>query len=80
MSPLVYVLRSPAHTIAPALYSSDKPSVVILGIEGAVTTVVASQPAEILKSASTFPFKTGERVTYKQLLDVIIEAEKVITL
>lgn len=80
MSSLVYILRSPAHMMAPALYLSDNSSVVTLGIEGAVNSVIPSQPAEVLKSGATLHFKVGERITYKQLLDVIIEAEKVITL
>lgn len=80
MSSLAYVIRCPAHMMPPALYLSDEPGVVTLGIEGAVTTVRPSQPAELLQSGDTLRFKPGERLTYKQLLDVIIEAGKVITL
>lgn len=80
MSSLVYILRGPAHTMAPALYFSDNPSVMTLGIEGAVNTVVPSQPAEVLQSGDVLHFKAGKTLAYKQLLDVIIEAGKVITL
>lgn len=80
MSSVVYVLRSPVQTMASVLYPSDDPGVVTLGIEGAVSTMVPSQPSEVLKSGDVLHFKVGERLTYKQLLDVIIEAGKVITL
>lgn len=80
MSSLVYVLRGPLYANASALYSSGDSGVVTLGIEDAVTTIISSQPAEILQSGTLFPFKTRERLTYKQLLDVIIETEKVIIL
>jgi len=80
MPSLIYVLRSPAHTISHSLYPSDNPNVVVLSIEDTVPTVIPLQPAEMLQPGKMLPFKVGEKLTYKQLFDVIIEAENVITL
>jgi hypothetical protein len=76
----MYILRSPAHTISQSLYLPDNPNVVVLGINSTVRTVVPLQPAEVLQPGKTLHFKIGEKLTYEQLFDVIIEEEKVITL
>ena len=80
MPSLIYVLRSPAHTISHSLYPPDNPNVVVLGIEDTVHTVAPLQPIEMLQPGKMLHFKVGEKLTYKQLFDVIIEAGNVITL
>jgi hypothetical protein len=80
MTSLVYMLRSPARTISHALFLHDNPNIAFLGVEGALTSGSQSQPAEVLQSGSILPFKTGERLTYRQLLDVLITSGKVVTL
>lgn len=76
----MYILRGPAQTTVPALYSPEDARAVTIGTEQAVSTVLPSQPAEILRSDGLTRFKTGDRLTFRQFLDVIIEAGKVITL
>jgi hypothetical protein len=80
MSFAIYILRKPAQTIVPALYSPDDTRAATVGIEQATSIALPSQPAEILKPDLQNRFKTGERLTYKEFLAVIMEAEKVITL
>lgn len=80
MSSLVYILRSPLDTKQPVLYPLNDPHVVILGVESAVGSVVPSQPVEVLHLKNMSHFKARERLTYKLLLDVVVEAEKVVIL
>ena len=80
MSSLVYLLRTPIQTVSHSLSPPDDPNVVVLRVQDTVTMGVPFEPAEILRPGNLFPLKQGERLTYKQLLDVISAAGKVITL
>lgn len=80
MFSMIYLLRCPAHVVPPSLYISDDPGVVTLGIENAVDTVSLLESAEVLRSGNLSSLKTGERLTHKQLLEVLLEAKKVIIL
>jgi hypothetical protein len=74
------MIRSPAHTISHSLLLPENPNVVLLAIEGAVSTAIRSQPGEVLQPGGVLAFKVGQRLTYKQLLDVLIAERTVITL
>ncbi len=80
MFSMIYLLRGPAHVVPPSLYISDDPGVVTLGIENAVDTVSLLESAEVLRSGNLSSLKTGESLTHKQLLEVLLEAKKVIIL
>jgi len=80
MSSLIYVLRSPAHPVPPSLYVSYDQNVVTFGVENAVDTVSPLESAEVLQSGNLSSLKTGERLTHKQLLEVLLDAKKVIIL
>jgi hypothetical protein len=80
MTSLVYMLRSPMSTISRSLFLCNDPAITVLGIEGALTSVSQSQPTEVLQSGGVLPFRRGERLTYRQLLDVLITSGKVVTL
>jgi hypothetical protein len=80
MAAPLYILRTPADRISPSLYPPDDSSLLVLGIEGAVSTVIPAQPAEVLQWADESHLRTGERLTYKRLLDVIVQARNVMTL
>lgn len=81
MSSPIFLLRSPAHTISQSLFLSEDPNIAVLGIEGAVTTIQSqSQPGEVLQPGDALVFGAGQRLTYKQLLDVFIKGRIVLTL
>jgi hypothetical protein len=80
MSSPIYMIRSPAQTLLHSLLLPEKRNVVVLAIEGAVTTVIRSQPGEVLQPGGVLPFKMGQRLTYRQLVDVLIVGRTVITL
>ena len=80
MSPLVYLLRSRAQTLPSALYPHNDSSVMSLVLESADGSVDLSQPAVMIQSGGASAWKVGEKLTYKQLLDLVLEVKKVITL
>jgi hypothetical protein len=77
MSSLVYILRSPPQHISLSLYSPDDPHAVVLGIEG---TGASSYRTEVLKPGGLLSLKTGQALTNKEFLHVIMNTKKVITL
>lgn len=80
MSSLIYLFRGPAQTVPPSLYVSDDPSIVTFGIENVVDTVSPLESAAVLESGNLSSLKRGERLTHKQLLEVLLDAKKVIIL
>jgi hypothetical protein len=80
MTSLLYILRSPVSTLSPSLILPDDPTIAILGIEGALTSISQSHPAQVLQAGSVPSLKIGERLTYRQLLDVLMTRGKVVTL
>ena len=80
MRSLVYLIRNSVQTMPHSLFPSHDPSVMVFGIKKVIGTDSSSQTIEVLGSGSMFNLKTGQRFTYRQLLDVIIQAGKVITL
>jgi hypothetical protein len=80
MSAPVYVLRSPPQILSRSLYSSDDPITVTFGVAAALRAAGGAEPGEVLRSGNAFPFKVGHRVTYEQLLDVLMQSKKVVTL
>ena len=80
MASLVYLVRSPIHTMPRSLYFPHDPNVVALGIGNIVETDSSSQRIEVLRSGNMCTLANGQLLTYSELLDVIIQAGKVITL
>ena len=80
MSSLVYVLRHPPRTLSSLLYFPNGRPTLTLGVETAVAVSTPAQPAEVLHAEKSSRVTTGERLTYRQLLESLMEATKVITL
>lgn len=72
MSSVVYVVRSPLHTVSPALLPGDDCTVVSVGDP--------LFPGKVLRATDDPPLAEGERLSYKQLLEVILQSRKVRTL
>ena len=73
MSSVVYVVRSPLHTLSPALFSGSG-SEVVLSLEDPLF------PGEVLRSTSEFGLKAGEKLSYDELLAILLDTRKVVTL
>jgi hypothetical protein len=73
MPPVVYVVRSPLHTLSHALFSGDG-SAVVLSVEDPLLA------AKVLCRPEGTKFKEGERLSYEQMLALVLESAKVMTL
>lgn len=80
MSSCIYLLRYPAHLISRSLYDPDNPDILSLGIEAAIDAHPPSAAARVLHSGASSSWKEGEQLTYRQVLDIILAAKKVITI
>ncbi len=69
----VYVVRSPLHTLSQALLSENS-SAVVLSLEDPLL------PGKILRVTNTTQFTEGEKVSYQQILDILLRSTKVIAL
>ncbi|MDF0665553.1 MAG: hypothetical protein P0119_05685 [Nitrospira sp.] len=72
MPALVYVVRSPLQSLSPALLSWDS-SAVVLSVEDPLL------PGKVLRAATSTRLMEGERLSYEQVLAIVLES-KVVTL
>ncbi len=72
MHGLIYVLRS-SEGASPSLYAEKDSSLV-------VDVGSAAQPGTIVFTDHTLSLEVGQSLTYKQLLDVLLAANKVLAL
>ena len=78
MSSLIYLVRSPISLLSDTLFQVGKPMALALGIEKATYV----RPGEVLWSDSdkgSF-LSVGQTLSYQELLAIVIEQKKVITL
>jgi hypothetical protein len=69
----VYIVRSPLHTLSQALLSENS-SAVVLSLEDPLL------PGKVLRVTNTTQFTEGEKVSYQQILDILLRSTKVIAL
>lgn len=69
----VYIVRSPLHTLSKALLSENN-SAVVLSLEDPLL------PGKVLRVTNTAQFTEGEKVSYQQILDILLRSTKVIAL
>ncbi len=75
-----YLLRYPVSTISRSLYDpNDQPSLT-LAVEQAATSSTVTHPAEVLHAGNVSELKTGQLLTVAQLLTLLLETRKVVTL
>jgi hypothetical protein len=72
MPSVVYVVRSALHTVSPALLPGDDCTVVSVGDP--------LFPGKVLHATDDSPLGEGERLSYEQLLEVVLQSQKVMTL
>lgn len=73
MHDLIYVLRSPSEKASSSLYASEDSSLTI-------DVGRVAQPGIVLSTNTLSSFQSEQALNYKQLLDVLLDARKVITL
>ena len=72
MSPVVYVIRSPLHTLSHALLSVD--NAVVVSLEDPLL------PGKVLRATNAHGLTEGEQLSYDQVLAILLESKKVLTL
>ncbi len=73
MAAVVYVVRSPLHILSHALFSMDD-SAVVLSLEDPLL------PGKVLCATHSTGLVEGEWLSYEQVLAIILESNKVMTL
>lgn len=73
MLSVVYVVRSPLHTLSQALLSESS-SAVVLSLEDPLL------PGKVLRVTHETQFKEGESLSYEQILEILLGSTKVIAL
>ena len=73
MMSVLYLLRSPSQVVSPALYQNPGTALVI-------SMEDTTQPAKIVKAPPECVVKAGESVSYEQLMALLVETGKVVTL
>jgi hypothetical protein len=76
MSLPLYVLRHSVSSVSPALYASENRDLSVHIIESRLDDHVSSETAAFLHLGK----EHGEPGTYRQLLELILTAKKVVTL
>jgi hypothetical protein len=66
--------------LSPAIYSSDDSPASVFAVNASVNPSLLTHCATLIQSADVPYLRTGEKVTYRQLLSAMIEARKVIIL
>ena len=80
LSAPLYLLRHPAHTLSSALYSPQEVTASVLLLETTPHSPLSPQVAATLQSEERSHLPIARQLTYEQLLELIIQAEKVVTL
>jgi hypothetical protein len=73
MSSVVHIVRSPLHSLSPALFSEDN-SAVVLSLEDPLL------PGKVLRVTNNIDVIEGGRLSYEQVLAIVLESKKVMIL
>jgi hypothetical protein len=73
MPSVVYVIRSPLHSLSPAVFPGGSCEVV-LSLEDPLL------PVKVVRATNTTGLTEGERLSYDQMLAIVVESKKVVTL
>jgi hypothetical protein len=69
----IYIVRSPLHTLSQALLPENS-SAIVLSLEDPLL------PGKVLCVTITTQFTEGERLSYEQILELLLRSTKVIAL
>lgn len=73
MSVIVYMIRTPLQISSPTLFVTDG-TALVLSLED------PHWPGKVVESHPTTQFTVGETLSYDQILKIVLESKKVITL
>ena len=76
MTSVLYLLRSPSHIVLPALYQESGTALVVSMEDQSLVP----KPATIVAAPSECVWKAGQSLSYRELMSLVVESEKVVTL
>lgn len=79
MSSPLYLIRHPVRTLSPALYSHQDLNVSAYALKPSIDLPFCKPEMVAVQSVQGVDAVREDTLTYEQLLDVIIQASKVIT-
>jgi hypothetical protein len=77
MSRVIYLLRKPVDQISPTLYPRDRDRSVVFAMESGLGT---SSAVRVVDPGNDPTLRPGQILSYSDLLAVVLQAEKIITL
>ncbi|OQW30328.1 MAG: hypothetical protein A4E19_10505 [Nitrospira sp. SG-bin1] len=69
---MVYLIRSPVHALHRALFSEDTSEVVV--------SLEAQLSGEVVRGMHKLGVKAGDKLSYSDVIDILLKAEKILTL
>lgn len=78
MSSLLYLLRHPSNSLSRALYSTQDLSTSVCTLETVTPSPPSDQSVITIQSGQGMDGVIGQPVSYKQFLDLVLQASKVI--
>jgi len=73
MSGIVYMIRSPLRILSRTFFIADS-ATLVLSLED------PRYPGKVVESSPAAQFRAGETLSYDQILKIVLESKKVITL
>jgi hypothetical protein len=73
MPSIVYIIRSPLQTLSHALFTEES-CTLVLSLED------PDLPGKVVKTSHNTHFRDGEKLSYGQMLEIVLGGGKVITL
>ncbi len=73
MGATVYLVRSSVDEVSPSLYSESENAIIVI-------LEKSSSAGKILKSAAGCSWEKGARLSYRDLLELLLRSQRVITL
>jgi len=78
MASLLYLLRHPSNSLSRALYSTQDLSTSVCALEPVTVSTPSDRAVIPIQSGQDMDGVIGQPVTYKQFLDLVLQASKVI--
>lgn len=76
----MYLLRRPAKRVSSALYSTEKDKIVVRLREVQPDDPASSQEAAVMQIGNENSLANEQPLNYRQLLELVLHTEKVVTL
>jgi len=80
MSSLIYLVREPVNRLHPSLRPESNHQACVIGIEQVVQKEASSHAAQVVSPGTGPTCTAGQLFSYGELLQLVVDAGKIITL